>query len=469
MDTATRTKPGLVYLGASLAPETEAQRAVTFKDWEALARSGVQPQGLYLHPVQGMVWKDWVQHMRHSQWWNLPVFADPSMRDAKPFVDALCSVEKAREITEGMALRRLTLPDPEDVIGLEERLLYFLYERGPQAAFHPLLDRDSDQLYRYPAAEMLSYGHEDVPATLEALRRRGLLQGEGLVDRTRHCNSCGSAHIHFVDVCPHCQSLDIHLVPTLHCFACGNVGPETQFLTNGSLSCPKCHVNLRHIGVDYDKPLAQYLCNNCHHTSMDSMVQARCLDCGRQSQPSDLEVREVAPLRLTSNGRQAVRTGGVGESYAPLKARNYVDPQGFRRMLDWASAIQSRHPQFSFHLMRMELLHGTDQGGKAITAVRVTALLDEFAARLNALLRESDVITRMDEFSLWVLLPYTEPQGLKSRIERAMEALAKEEGDARHLGLRMQSIEVKANGGMQGSAPTAASLMQRLHAPSTGR
>jgi PleD family two-component response regulator len=47
--------------------------------------------------------------------------------------------------------------------------------------------------------------------------------------------------------------------------------------------------------------------------------------------------------------------------------------------------------------------------------------------RLNAQLRESDLITRVDEHSLWVILPYTMPQGLQSRIEKTMEKLAEEE------------------------------------------
>jgi hypothetical protein len=144
-----------------------------------------------------------------------------------------------------MALRRQMLPDPGDVLGLEERLLYFLYERGPQTGFRPLLDRDSDQLYRYPVAEQLACAQESVSQALEELRRRGLLRSEGLVDRTRLCSGCGSAHIHFVDVCPHCQSLDTRRESMLHCFACGHVGAESQFVEGGALDCPKCHVHLR--------------------------------------------------------------------------------------------------------------------------------------------------------------------------------------------------------------------------------
>lgn len=460
MDTAIHAKASLVFLGPLTTAIPESERSVTYQDWDALLRSGVKPQGIYLKAAPHQAWHHWLDRIRQSDCWNLPVFADPAQSDAQLYVDALCSVERAREIAEGMALRRQTLPAPGDVVGLEERLLYFLYERGQQAGFKPLLDRDSDQLYRYPVAELLAYAQENVSLTLEDLRRRGLLRSEGLVDRTRHCSSCGSAHIHFVDVCPHCQSLDIRRESTLHCFACGHVGAESQFVESGSLACPKCHVHLRHIGVDYDKPLAQYHCRSCQRSSVETMVQARCLDCAHTGQPDELEVREVATLMLSASGRQAVRNGGVGEAFAPLRASNYVDPQGFRRMLEWASRIQARHSEFSFHLMRMELEH-IDRPGQPVSPWQVTALLDEFAVRLNALLRESDLITRVDEHSLWAILPYTVPKGLQDRIEKALEKLTEEEGEVRRLAVRMRSMEVRAvNGGQE--APSASQLMQQM-------
>ena len=80
---------------------------------------------------------------------------------------------------------------------------------------------------------------------------------------------------------------------------------------------------------------------------------------------------------------------------------------------------------------------------------------------LNAQLRESDLITRVDEHSLWVILPYTMPQGLQSRIQKTMEKLAEEEGEAKRLALsvHLRSMEVKAmNDGSE--APSASNLMR---------
>lgn len=439
MDTATRTQGSLVFLGSSPAQTTEMDRAATYKDWDTFARSGVQPQGFYLYDTG--VWQEWLSKIRQSAWWNLPVFAGSALSQAAPYVDDVCSPERAREVTQAMELRRSALFDPDDVLGLEERVLYFLYERGPQGVLKPVLERNSAQLYRYPAVDLLAQPHEDAAQVLVDLRRRGLLRAEGLIDRTRHCSSCASAHIHFVDVCPHCQNLDIQQEPTLHCFSCGNVGAESQFLEGGSLACPKCHVQLRHIGVDYDKPLAQYRCKGCERSFMEASVQARCLDCGKSSSPAELEVREVSRLMLSPSGRSAVRRGAVGESFAALRSSNYVDPQGFRRMLDWACTIQARHGQASFHLMRIEFVHAADLQARIGTA-QLHLLMDEFAQRFNAQLRDSDVITRTEEHSLWVLLPYTAPAGLQERIESHLRDLAREDVNARSLSVRIHSLDV---------------------------
>ena len=458
MDTATRTKGSLVFLGSSPAQTTEADQAASYRDWDSFARSGVEPQGFYLY--ESGPWQEWLARIRHSNWWNLPVFASPSHTLAGPYVDELCSAERAREVTEGMELRRKGLADPDDIVGLEERVLYFLYERGPQGVLKPMLERNSAQLYRYPAADLLAQPYEDVAQVLVDLCRRGLLRTEGLIDRTRHCSSCSSAHIHFVDVCPHCQNLDIQQEPTLHCFSCGNVGAESQFLEGGSLACPKCHVQLRHIGVDYDKPLAQYRCRSCERSFVEAMVQARCLDCGKCSSPSELEVREVSRLLLSPAGRSAVRRGAVGESFAALRSSNYVDPQVFRRMLDWACTIQTRHAAASFHLMRIEFVYSSELQLR-LGAAQLHLLMDEFAQRFNAQLRDSDVITRTEEHSLWLLLPYTAPEGLQGRIEAHLRELARDDVNARALSVRIHSLDVA--GAVASKQPVSAqSLMHRL-------
>ena len=107
------------------------------------------------------------------------------------------------------------------LLGLEERLLYLLTNAGRRRAFGRCSDRDSDQLYHIRSRSNwpVQQERERVPGAGGPRAAAGCC-APGLVDRTRLCSGCGSAHIHFVDVCPHCQSLDTRRESMLHCFAC---------------------------------------------------------------------------------------------------------------------------------------------------------------------------------------------------------------------------------------------------------
>lgn len=56
-------------------------------------------------------------------------------------------------------------------------------------------------------------------------------------------------------------------------------------------------------------------------------------------------------------GAQCHSTRWRARLFAALKARSYVDPMVFQKMLDWAANIQLRHQEFRFNLMTVELHH----------------------------------------------------------------------------------------------------------------
>ncbi|EAB9064449.1 GGDEF domain-containing protein, partial [Salmonella enterica subsp. enterica] len=142
---------------------------------------------------------------------------------------------------------------------------------------------------------------------VQSLQRRRCLEADAPIDRTRHCRQCSGAHPHYFDVCPHCRSIQIERAMALHCFTCGHVAPQADFQQESALVCPQCHARLRHIGVDYDRPLVQYACADCHHVFIETSVLTRCLDCDAVAAPDALDVRVVAPLRLAARARAMLR------------------------------------------------------------------------------------------------------------------------------------------------------------------
>ena len=433
--------------------ETDALAAPS---WDAFMAAEVPPLGFFLDGWSPQVQAELAEKVRASVWWDRPVVVSPIEGILSPLADAAAPYHQALSLSErALSVRRSFKRDPAS-LHFDERVLLFLYLRD-NVELQPLCDRRSAQLYRYPMVEALARDGEDAAVCLATLTRRRLLEPALLIDRTRHCRTCASAHLHFLDVCPHCSSIHIGKAASLHCFTCGHVGPEVDFHDDGALVCPKCSAALRHIGVDYDRPLTQYACGSCHHVFMETKVIARCLDCGTAAEPDALDMREIATLRLAPQGRAALRAGQIQESFAALDTANYVEPPYFRRLLDWTLATHVRHAEMRFALILVEFQNATEvieQQG----AARVFLMLDEFARRLHELLRTSDITTRTQEERLWLLLPFSSPEGLAARLEKALAA-QDAAGQGLPLRARIRYLQVPKD---LRTGDNAARLMSRL-------
>ncbi len=356
------------------------------------------------------------------------------LKELGPRLALLCdgvaeSIAAAAALMAPVAEKIRELPADIREQGGDFRLLAYLAAR-PQALLHPYRQWDAARVYTYPLAELLAEAQTEIERWLEKLTERGYLEPAALVDRLRLCPACGGCHHNYVDACPHSRSIDIVQKPFLHCFTCGHVGPEEGFLTGGALVCPKCTARLRHIGADYDRPLENYLCNHCGQSFIEPAVIARCLSCGAENATESLVPRPIHAFRLSERGRLAARTGSLEDIYAPFDRLNYVMPPFFEALVDWLLAVCRRHAEERFSLLGIRLgnvLELTDRLGRFRTA----ELVDEFAARLRETIRRTDLTTRTDQRTLWILLPKTECPDchiLLSRLEEIRRHSRQPEG-----------------------------------------
>src|SRR5207302_1277496 len=95
--------------------------------------------------------------------------------------------EAAAPEAAAIAARAASLSRRETAEG-DERLLAFLYLR-PERVLTPAADWRDERIYRYPLADALGRPGEDSFLMLERLRRRGLLETAGLVERVHTCPS----------------------------------------------------------------------------------------------------------------------------------------------------------------------------------------------------------------------------------------------------------------------------------------
>ncbi|AKJ31811.1 diguanylate cyclase domain-containing protein [Caldimonas brevitalea] len=448
--------PTLVVLDPSAASRLAAGGA---EAWRSLLDPGVNPLGFYLAGGEAAQREDLASAIRRSPFWDRLCFCGPG-EAVTPLLDGAATRDEALAACDRAEGRKQSLQLDPAALHFDERLLYYLYLRDP-AELVPVPDRQARTLYRHPVAEALAERPEDVDTWLATLTRRRLLEPATLHDRTRHCRQCGSAHLQFVDVCPHCSSLQIRKAASLHCFTCGFVAPEADFHDERGLACPKCNARLRHIGVDYDRPLTQYACAHCHHAFVEARVLARCLDCRTEADPAELDVREVSSLRLSASGRAALRSGQIQESFAALDIGNHVAPAHFRHMIEWALAAQARH-EMPFGLMLIEFLNA-EQLVEVHGAPRAFLLLDEFARRLHELLRQSDITTRSTEERLWLFLPFSSAGGLAARLDRMLAEQKPASGP--EMQLRVRYLQAPEQLEPQDNAEQMMSRLERLPHP----
>jgi len=270
-------------------------------------------------------------------------------------------------------LERLSLLTPREHPDEMEKLAWYSW---PRAHFRllPRWQAGCRQGYSYPLLDCLLGA--DAAASLPQLVSERLLQSEQLVDRVRLCNSCNSAHLNFVDVCPECTHIAIQAKPAVHCFTCGHVDDQDAFMQQGVLRCPKCVTTLRHIGVDYDRPLEKYRCLSCHARFMEAAVQARCHECGQAHKPDDLLVSPI-PMAMDH----------------------------FPWLLQWSNRLLQRHGgNHTLLAIQIEqLAELRAELGLLKTQQRLGALL----ARLQALFRDTDVVCQYADDQLLLLLPHT--------------------------------------------------------------
>jgi diguanylate cyclase (GGDEF)-like protein len=173
----------------------------------------------------------------------------------------------------------------------------------------PIYDTESPFGYTYPAVgKYADIGPVKTVEILDDLASRAILSRH-LHDKIHICPSCDKYNINFREVCPECGSPDIEVQEMIHHFACGHVGPVSQFQHGLRFICPKCRAELRHIGLDYEKPTETYLCRINGHIFSEPEVEAVCVACGAKESPKDLINRNIYTYELTGRAEDVVQLG----------------------------------------------------------------------------------------------------------------------------------------------------------------
>lgn len=304
----------------------------------------------------------------------------------------------------------------------DHRVMAWLWMRG-EANIVPVRNPNKKSVYEYPLLECLTDGEKvNFFSWLNLIKERGILDPSTLVDRLRLCGGCGSSRLNYIDVCPECNDLDICRSPAIHCFTCGHIGAQELFLKGGVMACPKCKERLRHIGSDYDRPMENYSCKNCHSFFVDAKVTVQCNDCSHSHSAEELKVQPIRGYGLSEKGRLFCRNGfDYEQKIAEHFTRGcFVSQEMFNEFLNWHIQMSHRYRDFTFSLIGIRLLHLSSIIEKA-GQLNGHTLIDSLVDRINAMFRTTDKGARCQEDCLWIILPATDAKGLEALNKRIAE------------------------------------------------
>ncbi len=242
--------------------------------------------------------------------------------------------------------------------------------------------------------------------------------------RSMSCSQCGCAFLNFRESCPHCGSIDLGIDELVHHFKCAYSGEISEFRVQDRLICPKCDSELRHIGVDYDKPSIIYKCNSCQHNTQAPRVTTTCYQCGKSNEPEYQNDRIIMSYNNTSIG---------------INASIYGIENIFTRLLETKLRIFSADSFQDFFETEKSRIQRYKISTSTLALIRLLALdniyvqlgsrardiFNELTSLFNIILRKSDVLTLRHDSIFMIIMTETDIKQAKIAIDRLQDGMTK--------------------------------------------
>jgi hypothetical protein len=299
----------------------------------------------------------------------------------------------------------------------ELTILRLAYSRD--TAIEAAFDAAFQNLVEYPLLGHAALNRQ----RLEALAALGLLRRQHFT-RTHQCSRCESARLHVVEVCPGCGSSELAEQPIVHHYHCGWQEPEQRFIKGRMLICPKCRRELRHYGVDYDKPGSVLVCRGCHKASSEPVIQFVCLDCHNTTPTAQAKSVDWYRYELTIDGLQSLREGRIPHLSIGGRLEEHpraFTPREFLLLANEGIRVARRYDR-PFAVGRFRCVNGG-----ALRRDHGVAVCDDALSRavdvIVESLRESDFIAIENANSFLIGMPETTKRDALHTLERLAQQI----------------------------------------------
>lgn len=296
---------------------------------------------------------------------------------------------------------------------IQYKTIAYCYTRNLQLT--PTTSRESLIGYEFPFISLFYKNSEAISLlkNLQKAQEKNYMSFQ-LLDYIHLCKSCNGNYLNFRECCPKCKSIDIEAHDMIHHFVCAHVAPEKDFKKEDGLECPKCDKNLRHIGIDYDKPSTIYSCNSCSHEFQNPGMLSLCMDCGTENQLEELLQKSIGSYAITQKGEQLLfernamnspkikQQESIGNLSFPLF--KIILNQEIKRVKE--SEGHSFYAAIKFQNNQLQLLN---------PAAKKT-LMKEIGGVIKSYLKDSDILSAESFNNYYLILPDTKEKQLE-RLE----------------------------------------------------
>jgi len=302
------------------------------------------------------------------------------------------------------------------------KVLRYLASRG--RVIEPLMSIASPGGYLYPSLEpLLSQpgGNVNALQVLTFLESQNLVSGQ-YITKVHLCSHCACAFLNFKETCPDCQSDNIDGDELIHHFRCAYTGSKSDFEAIRGLQCPKCDRELRHLGVDYDKPSVVYHCNACSHRFQSPTVLCSCFQCGQTAEPEHQQIRRIQAYRITAIGNSAALYGMEHLFMRALDTELQLWAYDTTKQL--VALEVARKERYQISSSSVAVLHFDNLSDLYVKfGQRAGEIFAEISQVLKSVLRRSDVIAAQSESTFVLLLTETPTQQADLAVERIRKGI----------------------------------------------
>jgi len=282
------------------------------------------------------------------------------------------------------------------------RLLRYLWSR--HTTLQPANTRQSIIGYTYPLVEDMSIEKDPlrIMAFLDSFTTEGLFRSSAM-DKVNVCYECQSSYLNFSECCTKCTSIDLKTEELVHHFRCAYVGPQSDFTKNDKLVCPKCDHQLKHIGIDYDKPSEIHTCKSCNHSSQETKMKARCVDCAKENELDQLTTFTISRYHPTEKSKDLAQESEQVNELVKMAEQEHdflTSPAAFGLLVSHESRKSVIGNLSAYHLtieVGAAVMTGLNDGMKI-------ALLQELAYITKPYLKDADLLSISDGKSVQALL-----------------------------------------------------------------